>query len=50
LLQEAGLVKLQQELDLEENRIRQVLGDDRTEAQKRADARQREAELAVTAV
>ncbi len=46
LLQEAGLVQLQQELDLEENRIRQVLGDDRTEAQKQADARRRDAELA----
>jgi CPA1 family monovalent cation:H+ antiporter len=48
LLQEAGLVKLQQELDLEENRIRQVLGDDRTKAQKQADARRRDAELAAT--
>ncbi len=41
-------MKLQQELDLEENRIRQVLGDDRTKAQKQADARRRDAELAAT--
>jgi Na+/H+ antiporter len=50
LLQEDGLVKLEQELDLEEIRIRQVLGDERTEAQKRADAERRKAaEAAVTA-
>ncbi len=42
-LQEEGLVKLEQELDLEEIRVRQVLGDDRTEAQKRADAERRKA-------
>ena len=43
LLQEDGLVKLEQELDLEEIRIRQVLGDERTEAQKQADAERRKA-------
>ena len=43
LLQEEGLVKLEQELDLEEIRVRQVLGDDRTEGQKREDARRRKA-------
>ncbi|MBL6454381.1 Na+/H+ antiporter [Belnapia sp. T6] len=43
LLQEEGLVKLEQELDLEEIRIRQVLGDERTEAQKREDERRRQA-------
>ena len=42
-LQEEGLVKLEQELDLEEIRVRQVLGDERTAGQKRADAARRKA-------
>jgi CPA1 family monovalent cation:H+ antiporter len=40
-LEEEGLVKLQQELDLEEQRIRQVLGDERTEAERDASDRRR---------
>ncbi len=48
-LHEEGLVRLEQELDLEELRVRQVLGDDRTEAQKREDARRRKAEVAAIA-
>ncbi|MDN3563838.1 Na+/H+ antiporter [Paeniroseomonas aquatica] len=46
-LQEDGLVKLEQELDLEEIRVRQVLGDERTAGQKRADAARRKAAEAV---
>lgn len=42
-LAEEVLVRLERELDLEEVRIRQVLGDDRTEGQKRADAARRKA-------
>jgi Na+/H+ antiporter len=41
LVEQEGLAKLEHELDLEEQRIRQVLGDERTEAQKRADAKRR---------
>ena len=48
-LHEEGLVKLEQELDLEELRIRQVLGDDRTERQKREDAKRRKAMEAAAA-
>jgi CPA1 family monovalent cation:H+ antiporter len=40
-LQEEGLVKLEQELDLEEHRVRQVLGDERTEAERQAAATRR---------
>ena len=42
-LQEEGLVKLEQELDLEEIRVRQVLGDERTAEQRHADAERRRA-------
>ncbi|MDB5375001.1 MAG: uncharacterized protein JWP04_3643 [Belnapia sp.] len=42
-LAEDMLVLLERELDLEEIRIRQVLGDERTEGQKRADAAKRKA-------
>jgi CPA1 family monovalent cation:H+ antiporter len=37
-----ALVRLQTELDLEELRVRQALGDERTEGEKRADRRRRE--------
>jgi len=45
-LTEEGLVRLELELDLEENRVRQVLGDERTEGQKRAETAEREARKA----
>jgi len=41
LLTEEGLVRLEQELDLEEQRIRQVLGDDRTEGQRAIEVERR---------
>jgi CPA1 family monovalent cation:H+ antiporter len=50
LIPEEGLVKLEQELDLEELRVRQVLGDDRTEAQKRHDAKLRQAAEAAAGI